>query len=109
MDRIRTVFQAQIKGLHQAAYVIGLFAILSQIFALLRDRLLASTFGAGVELDMYYAAFRLPDILFVLLALFFSVSILVPQVVKKQDDVKELNRYFNSIFTFMLIDRKSVV
>lgn len=103
MDTIRTVFQTQIKGLHQAAYVIGLFAILSQIFALLRDRLLASTFGASAQLDMYYAAFRLPDILFVLLALFVSISILVPQVVKKQNDVKELNRYFNSIFTFMLM------
>jgi putative peptidoglycan lipid II flippase len=103
VKKIKTVLQTQIKGLHQAAYLIGLFAILSQIFALLRDRLLASTFGAGVELDMYYAAFRLPDILFVLLALFFSISILVPQVVKKQDDAKELNRYFNSIFTFMLL------
>lgn len=103
MNRIKTLLQTQIKGLHQAAYMIGLFAILSQIFALLRDRLLASQFGAGVELDMYYAAFRLPDVLFVLLAMFFSISVLVPQVIKKQDNIKELNRYFNSIFTFVLL------
>jgi putative peptidoglycan lipid II flippase len=102
VKKITTVLHTQIKGLHQAAYMIGLFAILSQIFALLRDRLLASTFGASAQLDMYYAAFRLPDILFVLLAIFFSISVLVPKVIKKQDDIQELNRYFNSIFTFVI-------
>ncbi len=103
MDKIRTVFQTQIKGLHQAAYILGAFAILSQIFALIRDRFLAATFGASSQLDMYYAAFRLPDIVFVLLAACFSISILVPHIVKKQDDLKELKRYFNSIFTFVII------
>jgi len=103
VKKITTLLQTQIKGLHQAAYILGAFAILSQVFALVRDRLLAATFGAGAELDMYYAAFRLPDILFVLLAAFFSVSILVPLVVDKQDNIKELRRYFNSIFTFVFL------
>ncbi len=102
VKQIRILLQTQIQGLHQAAYILGAFAIMSQLFALIRDRLLASTFGAGSELDMYYAAFRLPDILFVLLVTFFSVSILVPLIVEKQNDSKELNRYFNSIFTFVL-------
>jgi putative peptidoglycan lipid II flippase len=100
VKKIKILLQTQIKGLHQAAYILGAFAILSQLFALIRDRLLAATFGAGAELDMYYAAFRLPDILFVLLAAFFSVSILVPHVIEKMEDEKELKRYFNSIFTF---------
>ncbi|MEY4440508.1 MAG: hypothetical protein RLY49_134 [Candidatus Parcubacteria bacterium] len=103
VERIKTVLQTQIKGLHQAAYILGIFAIMSQVFALLRDRLLASTFGAGTQLDMYYAAFRLPDMLYVLLAAFFSVSILVPKVVEKENNKKELQRYFDSIFTFVAI------
>jgi putative peptidoglycan lipid II flippase len=103
MDRIKKIVQSQIQGLHQAAYLLGLFAILSQVFALIRDRLLASTFGAGLELDMYYAAFRLPDIIFVLLVTFFSVSVLVPLVVERLDNKKELERYFNSLFTFVCI------
>jgi putative peptidoglycan lipid II flippase len=101
VKKIKTVLHTQIKGLHQAAYILGIFAIMSQIFALIRDRILASTFGASVQLDMYYAAFRLPDIFFVLLAAFFSVSILVPHIVQKQDSIDELKRYFNSIFTFV--------
>lgn len=103
VEKIKTVLQTQIKGLHQAAYILGIFAIISQLFALIRDRLLAANFGAGIELDMYYTAFRLPDILYVLLAAFFSVSILVPHVVEKKHDKKELQRYFNSIFTFVSI------
>lgn len=103
VEKIKTLLQSQIKGLHQAAYILGLFAILSQIFALLRDRLLAGTFGAGIELDMYYAAFRLPDILFVILAGFCSVSILIPHIIQRQDNKEELKRYFDSIFTFILI------
>lgn len=103
VEKIKTVLQTQIKGLHQAAYILGLFAILSQVFALLRDRLLAGTFGAGIELDIYYAAFRLPDILFVILAGFCSVSILIPNIIQRENNKEELKRYFDSIFTFILI------
>jgi len=34
-----------------------------------RDRVLASTFGAGHDLDAYYAAFRVPDFLYTLIIL----------------------------------------
>lgn len=103
VERIKTVLQAQVKGLHQAAYILGIFAIISQLFALIRDRMLAGTFGASVQLDMYYAAFRLPDILYVIVASFFSLSVLVPYIVSKQEDAHELKRYFDSVFTFVAI------
>lgn len=101
--KIKKLFQSQIQGLHQAAYVLGVFAILSQLFALIRDRLLASTFGAGSELDLYYSAFRLPDILFVVLSTFVAVSIYIPIIVEKQKDKKELHRFFNSVFSFFML------
>ena len=97
---IKTLLQTQVKGLHQAAYLLGFFAILSQFFALIRDRLLASTFGAGLELDMYYAAFRIPDIIFVVLGVVVAMSVLVPKIIEKQNNEAEVNRYFNSIFSF---------
>lgn len=103
VKKIKILLQTQIQGLHQAAYVLGGFAILSQIFALLRDRLLASTFGAGTQLDLYYSAFRLADILFVVLSTFVAVSIHIPIIVAKQHDKKELHRFFNSVFTFFML------
>ncbi len=70
----------EVRGLHQAAYILALFAVGSQLLAIVRDRLLAHTFGAGVELDLYYAAFRVPDLLFVLFASVLSIYILLPFV-----------------------------
>src|SRR5690606_29362276 len=102
MDRIKTLLQREITGLHQAAYILGAFSILSQLFALIRDRLLAATFGASIELDMYYSAFRLPDMLFVLLSTFVAVSVLVPLIIEKKEKKKELQRYFSSVFSFVL-------
>lgn len=72
----------EIKGMHQAAYVLAAFALGSQLLALLRDRLLASTFGASETLDLYYAAFRLPDLLFVGVASLLSLYALLPVLSK---------------------------
>ena len=46
-----------------AAFLIFLSSFLSGFLGLLRDRLLASNFGAGEILDIYFTAFRLPDFL----------------------------------------------
>lgn len=52
-----------------AAFLITAAGLLSRILGLFRDRLLASTFGAGDTLDAYYAAFRIPDLIYNLLIL----------------------------------------
>lgn len=39
-------------------------SLTSRALGLVRDRVLATGFGAGRELDIYYAAFRIPDFLF---------------------------------------------
>lgn len=82
---VRWVFNfvyREVRGLHQAAYILAFFAFGSQILAIVRDRLLAHNFGAGIELDLYYAAFRIPDLLFVLFASVLSVYVLLPFVNK---------------------------
>lgn len=56
-----------------AALLLGAAYFASRLLALLRDRLLATGFGAGPELDTYYAAFRIPDFLFNVL-IFGAVS-----------------------------------
>jgi putative peptidoglycan lipid II flippase len=80
VTRVLNLFYREVRGLHQAAYVLALFALASQILAIVRDRLLAHQFGAGPELDMYYAAFRIPDLLYVLFASVLSVYVLLPFV-----------------------------
>lgn len=95
----------EVRGLHQAAYVLALFALASQVLAIVRDRLLAHTFGAGGELDLYYAAFRVPDLLFVLFASALSVFVLLPFVVQKtaQESTSEGTRVLSQMFTLFLV------
>ena len=86
VTRVINLFYREVRGLHQAAYVLALFALASQILAIVRDRLLAHQFGAGPELDMYYAAFRIPDLLYVLFASVLSVYVLLPFVTRAQSE-----------------------
>lgn len=60
------------------AVLIALFSIVSKILGLIRDRFLASYFGAGDILDSYYAAFRLPDLVFNTLVLGALASAFIP-------------------------------
>jgi putative peptidoglycan lipid II flippase len=80
--RVLGLVYREVTGLHQAAYILALFAFGSQVLALVRDRTLASEFGADATLDIYYAAFRVPDLLFVLFASTLSVYVLLPFVTR---------------------------
>jgi len=71
---------APIRGLHQAAYLLAALTLASQALALLRDRTFAHTFGAGQTLDLYYAAFRVPDLVFALVASLVSAYVLIPRI-----------------------------
>jgi len=61
-----------------AAFVITLAGLASRFLGLIRDRLLASSFGAGDTLDVYYAAFKIPDLIYNLLILGALSSALIP-------------------------------
>jgi putative peptidoglycan lipid II flippase len=50
-----------------AAFLIAAMGLVSRILGMLRDRILAAKFGAGDTLDAYYAAFKIPDLVFNLL------------------------------------------
>ena len=90
--------------LNQAALLLGLFAFLSQFLAFLRDRLLAHIFGASMELDIYYAAFRVPDFIFITIASIVSLSVLIPFIIEKEaDGLKALRDFIDNIFSFFSI------
>lgn len=61
------VTQRSRNSIAAGALVVAFFGVLSRLLGLVRDRILASHYGAGDALDIYYAAFRLPDLVFELL------------------------------------------
>jgi putative peptidoglycan lipid II flippase len=104
VKRIFNIFNREIKGLHEAAYLLAFFAFLSQILALVRDRFFASSFGAGHILDIYYSSFRIPDFIFATVASLVSISVLVPFIIEKFGKSEEEGKKFvSSIFSFFSI------
>ncbi len=102
----------EIRGLHEAAYLLAVFALGSQLLGLVRDKLLAFTFGAGHSLDVYYAAFRIPDFLFASVGSLVSASILLPYFIDRFGrDPEEGRTFSDAIFTifFSLMAIVSVV
>jgi len=88
-----------------SAGLIGLFSLLSRVAGLVRDRLLAGSFGAGDTLDTYYAAFKVPDFLYNLLVLGALTAAFVPVVggliaKQKQEDA---NRVASGVLTLLTI------
>ena len=105
---MRWLFSAvysEIRGLHQSAYILGAFSFGSQILALVRDRLFAHYFGASSDLDVYYAAFKVPDLLFVLFASVLSVYVLIPFVSEKTENgnVRGAQHMLSNVFSAFLI------
>ncbi len=61
------IFSGKSNTIASAAVIVASFSILSRLVGFIRDRILAGTFGAGDSLDIYFAAFRIPDFLFQLI------------------------------------------
>jgi putative peptidoglycan lipid II flippase len=66
---IKKIFKGQINSITVAALLVALSSLVSRFLGIFRDRILAGEFGAGNTLDVYYAAFRIPDLIFNLLVL----------------------------------------
>jgi len=108
VQRILNVLNKEFTGLHQAAYLLGVFALLSQVLALVRDRLLAHFFGASASLDIYYAAFRIPDFIYISIASFVSITVLIPFLVEKIDQRsehggEEARAFLSDVFSIFLL------
>lgn len=106
VGHILKIFNTEWGGLHEAAFLLAGTAVLSQILGLFRDRLLAHHFGAGVSLDVYYAAFRIPDFLYASVASFVAVTVLIPFLLERIEGgggIREARAFINTIFTAFLL------
>src|SRR5208283_1031139 len=83
----------------KAAIIVGFFTLLSKLVALVRDPLLADKIGVGNTLDIYNAAFRIPDFMFNLLVLGTLSVALIPVFTEWMvKDRAKAYRIANSVF-----------
>lgn len=85
----KKILNGRSKSIASAAFVVGFLGLLSRLTGLIRDRVLAGQFGAGDTLDIYYAAFRLPDLVFNLLVLGAISAAFVPVFLETYRDDKQ--------------------
>ncbi len=94
MKRVVALFVKKQKSVGSAAFVLALMVFTSRLLGLIRDRMLASRFDPD-ELGVYFAAFRLPNLLFELLVMGALTSAFIPVVTKyltqnKDDDARSM-------------------
>lgn len=105
---IQKFLHSQARSISSASLILAISYLFSAGLGLLRDRLLAGTFGAGNELDVYYTAFTVPD--FIALILIFGaisaavIPIFSSYLIKDQNEAwAYLSRLFNVFIGFLAI------
>src|SRR4030043_155624 len=100
------IFSHKQVNILSAATVIMVAVAISRLLGLLRDRLLAGTFFGGQErqLDVYFAAFRLPDMIFQLLVSGALSAAFIPVFSRYlEKDEKEAYRLSSSVINFLMV------
>ena len=101
---ILNLFYREYGGLHMAALILAVSSIVSAAFGLLRDRLLAGNFGAGESLDVYYAAFKIPDFIYIISLSVISVNALIPFFLEKSAvSVEQAKKFLDETLSFFLL------
>ena len=104
---LNNIFNFQTKTISRSALILGIAYFFSALLGLFRDRLLAGHFGAGPELDVYFAAFRIPDFVYNLLILGGFAAAFLPlfseYFSKNKEKAWEMTNHLLNAFLFFLI------
>lgn len=93
----------EVASVHAAALVLGGAGMLSRVLGMLRDRLLAARFGAGRELDIYYAAFQIPDFMAVVFLLGGASAAVLPVFQEYLlEDTEKARRFIGALARWFL-------
>src|SRR3989344_4356294 len=105
---IQRFLNSQAKSISSASLILAASYLASAFLVLFRDRLLAGTFGAGNELDVYYTAFTVPD--FIALILIFGaisaavIPIFSSYIIKSKEQAWEyVSALFNIFLGFLIL------
>jgi putative peptidoglycan lipid II flippase len=104
---LKRIFNSETKSIKWATAILAVSALVSALLGLYRDRLLAGFFGAGVETSVYFAAFRIPDLIYKVLilggVLVAFLPIFAEYFAEKKEKAWEMTNQVLNIFSFLLI------
>jgi len=97
----------QTKRTGSAAVILAASYLISRVLGVARDWLLAKNFGAGQELDIYFAAFKIPDLVYYMFILGGVVAVFLPLFSEYYSKEKKKSWDFVSnflnVFLFFLV------
>jgi len=102
------ILNIESRGIAIPAAVLAIAAIASRLLGVLRDWLLAERFGAGADLDIYFAAFRVPDFIYNILVFGGITVAFLPlfseyYAKNKQEAWRFANNTLNVFFFFLSV------
>jgi putative peptidoglycan lipid II flippase len=104
---LNKIFNSQTRPITKGAFILAVSYSISAILGLIRDRLLAGHFGAGLELDVYFAAFRIPDFVYNILILGGLTVAFLPLFAeyfsRNKNEVWQMTNYVLNAFLVFLI------
>ena len=92
--------------LPSGAVIVSALYLGSYVVGLLRERVLAGTYGAGAELDAYNAAFQLPELLFDVLVEAGLAAAFIPVFARLRSaeaGVAEADRFARTVLTLSIV------
>lgn len=102
IEKANRFLLSQQKNIYASALVVFLMIFISRVFGFLRYRIFASYFSKQ-ELDIFFASFRIPDLIFELLITGAITSSLIPIYLKYKKNQKELDEIISSITNLTLL------
>ena len=98
--KTKSIFMVRQASIFSSAVTLSLMIFISRFFGFLRYRIL-STFFTKDLLDIYFASFRLPDIIFEILITGALTSSFIPIYIKYSKN-KDFDRQISSIISFII-------
>lgn len=101
----RQVINFRSQTITAAAFLIAVLSLVSRLLGMFRDRILAGEFGASADLDIYYAAFRLPDMVYNLFILGVVSAGLIPVLsgLINKEDKSEAWRLVSGVMNILMV------
>lgn len=102
LNRTNKLLLSQQKSIFTSALILALMILVARIFGFVRYRVFANFFTKE-ELDIFFASFRLPDLIFEVVMTGAFTSCFIPIYLKYQRNKNELSENISSIINFVIL------
>jgi len=102
LDKTTKLIFTQQGGMFSSALILSLMIVVSRLFGFLRYRTLAGYFNKS-QLDIFFASFRLPDLVFEILITGAFTASFIPIFIRYQKNKNELEENISTIFNIIIL------